>query len=89
MGAVSAGAARTAATGNGGFQMHISTVTDRPASGDGAVGVFSSAMAALDGGIRLRERTYSFKFVIAVFADIFVNRHNIVTGGRWSVVDGL
>ena len=76
--AVSAGAARTAAPGNSGFQMHVSAITDSPASGDGAVGVFSSAVAAFYGCIRLREGSYSFKFMIAVFADIFVNRHSFL-----------
>ncbi len=87
MGAVTAGAACTAASRNGSFQMHVPTVPDSPAFGYGAVGVISAAVAAFDWCIRLGKRSYGLKFLIAVFADIFVDRHSLVAG-YWLSVAG-
>ena len=75
VGAVAAGAAGTAAAGNCCFQVHVSAVPDGPAFGNGAAGVVAAASITFDGCIRLGEGTHCFKFMIAVFANIFVNRH--------------
>lgn len=75
MGTVSAGATCAATTGNGCFQMHVSAVPDGPAFGDSTIGVLSTAFVTFDRCIRLRKGADSFKFMIAIFADIFVNRH--------------
>jgi len=75
MGAVAAGAAGAAAAGNCCFQVHVSAVPDGPAFGNGAAGVVAAASITFDGCIRLGKGTHCFKFMIAVFANIFVNRH--------------
>lgn len=90
MGTVSAGAACAATTGNGCFQMHVPAIPDGPAFGYGAVGMFTAAFVAFDRSVRLGKGADGFKFMVAVFADIFVNRHSIlVISGQWSVVKRL
>ena len=71
--AVPAGAAGTAAADRGGYG---DSVSDAVAFGDGSMGCGASAVFAVDGGVSLAEASHLFKFGVAVFADIFVNRHN-------------
>lgn len=86
MGAVAAGAAGTAAAGNCCFQVHVSAVPDGPAFGNGAAGMVAAASITFDGCIRLGKGTHCFKFMIAVFADIFVNRHFSIFAAGWKPV---
>ena len=72
VGAVAAGTAGTAAGGSGG---NGDAVSDAEAFGYCSMGVFAAAVFASDGGVCLTEAAHFFKFVIAVFADIFVDGH--------------
>lgn len=83
MGTVAAGAACTATAGNGCFQMHVSAVPDGPAFGDSTISVFSTTFVTFDRCIRLRKGADCFKFMIAIFADIFVNRHIFFRSGQF------
>ena len=74
--AVAAGAARAAAAGNSCFQMDVSAVPDGPAFGNCAVGILSAAGVAFNRRVCLGKGSDSFKFMVAVVANIFVNRHN-------------
>lgn len=73
MGAVAAGASGTSAAcccGNG------DPVSFAETFGNRSVGVGTSAVFALNRRVGLAEASHFFKFVIAVSADIFVNRHD-------------
>ena len=73
MGAVAAGTSGTAAADGGG---NGDAVSFAEAFGNSAEGVFTSAALAPDRSIGLAETPHFFEFIVAVFADIFVNRHN-------------
>ena len=86
--AVAAGTSGTAAADSGGNGDAVSLAE---AFGNGSEGMFTSAALAPDRSVGLAEAPHFFEFVIAVFADIFVNRHNsllmvmiILTGCRLS-----
>ena len=72
MGAVTAGTSGTSA-GSGG--RNGDTVSLAETFGNCSVGVRTAAFFTLDRSISLAETPHFFKFLIAVSADIFVNRH--------------
>ena len=71
--AASAGTTGTSAADGGG---NSDPVTDTVAFGDGSMGRGASAVLAVDRGIGLTEAAHFFKFMIAILADVFVNRHD-------------
>ncbi len=72
MGAVAAGTSGTTA---GSSRRNRDPVSFAEAFRYGSVSVRTSAFFALDRGVRLAEASHFFKFMIAVSADIFVDRH--------------